>query len=171
MVREALYYGSLLAGESQQLSLPRLDADNRTFTPVYEALHSACGSWSSLSSNRARDCCPFIEKGAGAIRWDGNLSPCLPLLHNHTSYSGHLQLDERFSRHWAIGNVTENSLLDLWNTPEHIAFRERVQAFDFSPCTACGGCELSEKNEEDCFGNTFPTCGGCLWAQGVIECP
>ncbi len=26
-------------------------------------------------------------------------------------------------------------------------------------------------NEEDCFGNTFPTCGGCLWAQGVIRCP
>jgi hypothetical protein len=33
------------------------------------------------------------------------------------------------------------------------------------------GCNLSETNEEACFGNPFPTCGGCLWAQGVIQCP
>jgi hypothetical protein len=67
--------------------------------------------------------------------------------------------------------VTENSLADLWNTPEHIAFRERLQTFDFPPCVLCGGCELAEKNEEDCEGNVFPTCGGCLWSQGVIQCP
>jgi hypothetical protein len=30
---------------------------------------------------------------------------------------------------------------------------------------------MSEANEEDCFGNGFPTCGGCLWAQGVLQCP
>jgi hypothetical protein len=28
-----------------------------------------------------------------------------------------------------------------------------------------------ERYEEDCYGNTFPACGGCLWAQGVIQCP
>jgi len=26
-------------------------------------------------------------------------------------------------------------------------------------------------NLEDCFGNSAPTCGGCLWAQGLIQCP
>ena len=113
------------------------------------------------------DRCPFIEKEAGAIGWDGSLSPCLPLLHNHVSY---LYDRERTSRRWAIGNVTETDLFELWNAPEHIAFRERVQAFDFPPCTQCF-CDFSEKNEEDCFRNTFPTCGGCLWAQGVIQCP
>jgi hypothetical protein len=30
---------------------------------------------------------------------------------------------------------------------------------------------MAEKNEEDCFANSFPTCGGCLWAQGVIQYP
>jgi hypothetical protein len=65
----------------------------------------------------------------------------------------------------------ERSLAKLWYTPEHVAFRERVQVFDFSPCTICGGCDLADNNEEDCFGNVFPTCGGCLWAQGVIQCP
>ena len=39
------------------------------------------------------------------------------------------------------------------------------------PCTFCGGCDCSLANEEDCFGNPFPTCGGCLWAQGIIRCP
>jgi hypothetical protein len=24
---------------------------------------------------------------------------------------------------------------------------------------------------EDCYGNAFPACGGCLWAQGIIQCP
>jgi cholesterol oxidase len=38
-------------------------------------------------------------------------------------------------------------------------------------CTFCGGCDMSESNVEDCFGNEFPTCGGCLWSQGVVQCP
>jgi hypothetical protein len=46
-----------------------------------------------------------------------------------------------------------------------------VLNFEFSPCTLCDGCILSEKNEEDCYGNAFPTCGGCLWAQGIVQCP
>jgi hypothetical protein len=70
-----------------------------------------------------------------------------------------------------VGNVIERDLNVLWNAPEYITFRERVQKFDFSYCIFCGGCNLIETNEEDCFGNTFPTCGGCLWAQGVIQCP
>ena len=52
------------------------------------------------------------------------------------------------------------------------AYRERLHNFVFAPCSFCGGCDLSEKNEEDCLGNTeSPVCGGCLWAQGIIECP
>jgi len=47
-----------------------------------------------------------------------------------------------------------------------------LQNFAFAPCTFCGGCDLSETNEEDCIGNDiFPVCGGCLWAQGIIQCP
>lgn len=114
-----------------------------------------------------RPTCPFIERGAGAIGWDGGFSPCLPLLHSHTSY---VQDRERFSKKWRVGNIIEESLSDLWRKPEHISFRQRVQGFDFPPCNPCY-CYMSEKNEEDCFGNDFPTCGGCLWAQGLIRCP
>ena len=93
---------------------------------------------------------------------------CLALLHSHASF---LNDRARFSRRYVIGNVGERDLGDLWNAADHVAFRERVAAFGFSPCTFCGGCELSEMNEADCYGNSFPTCGGCLWAQGVLQCP
>jgi len=112
--------------------------------------------------------CPFIERGSAAVRWDGSLSPCPPLLHTHVSV---LDDRQRLARAWTIGNVNQDDLVTLWHRPEHLAFRQRVQAFDFAPCLHCGGCEMAETNEEDCFGNTFPTCGGCLWAQGVIRCP
>lgn len=52
-----------------------------------------------------------------------------------------------------------------------MSLRERVQAFDFSPCTICISCELAESNTEDCFGNRLPACGGYLWAQGFVSCP
>jgi MoaA/NifB/PqqE/SkfB family radical SAM enzyme len=90
------------------------------------------------------------------------------LLHTHVTY---LFDTERSLKRHIVGNVNEHSLYDLWHTPDYVAFRERVQGFDFSPCTSCGGCELFESNEEDCFGNKFPTCGACLWGQGVIQCP
>jgi len=78
---------------------------------------------------------------------------------------------ERHLHSFTIGSVTEKDLDELWNAPEHIAFRERVQAFNFSPCSICGGCSFLDSNQEDCLKSGFPTCGGCLWAQGVIQCP
>ena len=57
------------------------------------------------------------------------------------------------------------------HTKDYRNFREKVEEFDFSPCLHCGPCEYAESNIEDCFGNNFPTCGGCLWAHGVIQCP
>jgi len=112
--------------------------------------------------------CPFVEKGSLSVRWDGNVSPCLPLLHDHESY-----LDDHIRRScaYSVGNVNEQSLQLLWNAPAYLALRERLQVFDFSPCVYCNSCEMSEHNREDCFGNVTPTCGGCLWAQGLIQCP
>ncbi len=118
--------------------------------------------------NEENPCCPFIEDGTTSVGWDGSLSPCLPLLHDHTFFLGDRK---RLIKKHIIGNVADQPLVSLWNKPEHVAFREKVQRFDFSPCTACGGCERSLGNMEDCFGSSFPTCGGCLWAQGVVQCP
>jgi len=152
-----------------RLELPKIDVDNLTREALCRIMRGSQSVWlAGRSFEEATDRCPFIEKGVTAISWEGNLSPCLPLLHSHMSY---VDGRERFSRRYIVGNVAERDLDDLWNIPEYVTFRERVQEFDFSPCMICGGCDLFEKNEEDCFGNPFPTCGGCLWAQGIIQCP
>jgi hypothetical protein len=87
------------------------------------------------------------------------------------SYPTFLNGQNRSVRRYILGSLVDRGLKSTWDAPDYLAFRKRVQEFDFSPCTWCGGCELSEKNEDDCFSNIFPTCGGCLWAQGVIQCP
>jgi MoaA/NifB/PqqE/SkfB family radical SAM enzyme len=151
------------------LSLPKMDLDDFTREPLGRALRSGYNViLAGANLGQTNNHCRFIEEDAAAIAWDGGFSPCLPLLHNHLSY---LDDRERRSRRWIIGNVAERDLADLWSSPEHTAFRQRVRGFDFSPCAVCGGCELSQSNEDDCYGSGFPTCGGCLWAQGVVQCP
>ena len=173
MCNEVLYTRSIddivFSPSAFRLELPKIDVNDLTREALYQAMRSGLSVWLAGSSfEEATDRCPFMEKGATAIGWEGNVSPCLPLLHSHMSY---VDGRERFSRRYFVGNAAECDLNDLWNGPEYVAFRKRVQEFDFSPCTICGGCHLFEKNEEDCFGNPFPTCGGCLWAQGIIQCP
>jgi len=152
-----------------RMKLPKMDVSDTTQEALFRAMrggHSVTVAGASFGESNDR--CPFIQDGSTAIGWEGNLSPCLPLLHNHVTY---LNGWERSLKRHAVGNVNEVGLDELWNLPEYVDFRERVQKFDFSYCIFCGGCNLIESNEEDCFGNTFPVCGGCLWAQGVVQCP
>lgn len=152
-----------------RLSLPKMELNDLTREAFVQALRSGCNvTFAGFNLGGANDVCTFIESGAMAIGWDGSAGPCPPLLHTHVSYLHHRQ---RVSRRHVLGNVGERGLLEIWNDPAYIAYRERVQSFAFAPCTPCGGCELSESNETDCFGSEFPACGGCLWAQGVIQCP
>lgn len=152
-----------------QVSLPKIEINAATQAAILEALQSGCSI--TLGGNKwsgANDVCTFIESGAIAIGWDGSVSPCPPLLHNHTSY---LRDRKRVSFRHVIGNIVEKELGELWSHPEYVAYRERVQGFSFAPCTFCGGCEMLDANKQDCLANEFPACGGCLWAQGVIQCP
>jgi len=59
----------------------------------------------------------------------------------------------------------------LWESDSFATFRAARRQFAFSPCSTCGGCERFAANFIDCAGNAFPTCGGCLWAQGFVQCP
>ena len=101
-------------------------------------------------------------------RGTGESPPCLSLLHTHPEY---VNEQWRTVEAYAVGCVEEQSLAAIWRTPAYRDFRHRVRAFDFSHCFACGGCLLTESNREDCYGNPFPTCGECLWAQGLVLCP
>jgi MoaA/NifB/PqqE/SkfB family radical SAM enzyme len=151
------------------VNLPRMDWNTQT-KDVLAEIHGRKYrlELAGYEFSRAVDSCPFIEQGSTAIRWDGSVCPCLPLLHSNQNY---FENRLRHSQAYAIGNVLERSLLDIWNDEEYSNLRERVQRFDFSPCTFCNGCNLSKDNLEDCLGNTKLACGGCLWAQGVIRCP
>lgn len=145
------------------VNMPEIDLSGITQNALFQAWATRPGVMF-----KKHDRCPFIEQRSVSISWAGYVSPCLALLHSHQSY---LFDKKRTVTRWRIGNLSEAALKDIWNLPEYSQFRERVEQFDFSPCAYCASCEMAEANQEDCFGNTFPACGGCLWAQGVIQCP
>ena len=150
-------------------SLSRTDLNNFTALHLSSLMKPGVNLYYGDNNFRSlNNRCPFLERSSTAVSWDGYISPCLPLMHDYIHY---LDNWERYSKSWKIGNVAQRSIRELWDEPDYIEFRKRVQRFEFSPCPLCGGCELLNSNDEDCFGNKFPTCGGCLWAQGFIRCP
>lgn len=125
-------------------------------------------SWKGKPFLRRMNTCRFIEEGHCFVRWDGDVSPCMGLLHSADTYLG-----EKRRRVWhhSFGSIHEQSLSEIWNGEEYRRFRERVRAFRFAPCLYCGGCPMLDENREDCIGSPAPTCGACLWGQGLIVCP
>ena len=112
--------------------------------------------------------CKFVQEGMTFVRSDGGVAPCMALLHNGYAWLNNIR---RKITHCTFGNIREQSLADIWNSTEYKAFRRKFDTFDFAPCLYCGHCDLFSENKQDCIGNTHPTCGGCLWAEGVLSCP
>jgi MoaA/NifB/PqqE/SkfB family radical SAM enzyme len=151
------------------VDFPPLDADLSTRDSLYQVMNRHHRYFQMDDSSSAlHGYCPFVRQGSTAISWDGNVSPCLPLMHQYDSYLKHIL---RRVKRYVVANVADQNLKGIWESPEYVDFRKRVDEFDFSPCTICASCEMAESNLEDCYGNTYPTCGGCLWAQGFIRCP
>jgi MoaA/NifB/PqqE/SkfB family radical SAM enzyme len=151
------------------LEFPKMDIGPMTREAIYQALrgdHALNFAGGDLAAGNNR--CPFVEKGSLAIRWDGDVSPCLALMHDHKMY---LYQHERSIKRHAVGNVLNECIEQIWNKPEYLTLRGRLQEFNFSPCILCGGCDYFESNQEDCIGSPIPTCGACLWAQGIVQCP
>jgi len=153
------------------ISIPLIDKTELTKQPLFDLFKD----YSNISIMRNKvgtdtRSCRFIQERCAFVRWDGVVSPCMGLLHSHRTYFSLGKL-ERDVTHYGLGSIKEQTLKEIWDSPEYHNFREKVNEFSFSPCLLCASCDLARKNEEDCFGNTFPTCGGCLWSQGVIQCP
>ena len=175
LVGETLY--GLWAGKTYgdpsswrpEIILPRIDARREALEPVVRLLERA-GVVGSPSGRRpgATGYCRFVAEGVAAVAWDGEVSPCVGLMHSYTCY---VNGREKRVRRFTLGNVATWAVGEIWDRADYRAFRKRVLDFDFPPCTDCGACELAETNETDCFGNPFPVCGDCLWAKGVIQCP
>ena len=173
LLEENLYMRSLdlVAGQEIRplVHLPLMDSQPKTIAAMTNILREMYQmEYTGSLLNRNTDRCPFIERGSLAVRWDGKVSPCLPLLYTHRHY---LYERERTSREFFVGDVQVSSLSDIWNEQKYRELRKRLQDFDFSPCAFCNSCEMANENLEDCFGNIHPTCGGCLWARGLIRCP
>jgi len=164
--------GSDVFGSSRPIvNIPYMDFD------IPEVQEGLSGLFSKMNFNlqvsntmvpRRSQYCRFINEGMAFVRSDGNLSPCMALLHNGTTVIGNT---ERKVYHHSFGNVKDSGIKDIWESKDYVAFRKRVQEFSFSPCMNCGHCSFTESNVEDCFGNAKPTCGACLWAEGLLSCP
>ena len=118
--------------------------------------------------------CRFVEEGISFVRWDGEVCPCMALLHENMVYlRGIRRTIGRSMRSCSFGNANEHTLSEIWQNAEYTEFRKHVTDSDFPPCARCSPdlCHLIESNEKDCLGNKFPTCGACLWAQGLVQCP
>ena len=112
--------------------------------------------------------CPFLQRRSASVRWDGRIGPCLPLLHAHAvCLNGHTRTWPDFT----FDSLREHGLGEIWNALEYRSFRRKLDEFSFAPCTTCNSCDLPDINNEVCFGNVQPACGGCLWSQGFIQCP
>lgn len=154
---------------SPAVDLPRLDAWSKAFGVIQQLQPTGSNLrvlGVGLGGNGLH--CRFVTEGRAVVDPDGNVSPCLALLHNYRYF---FRGQERRVRAYWVGNVNQSGLADLWNDTRYRRFRDRVWRWDFSPCIDCGGCELRESNETDCYGNEFPCCGECLWAAGIVQCP
>jgi MoaA/NifB/PqqE/SkfB family radical SAM enzyme len=165
----ATSYSSPRSKWGPEILLPRMDIRRESFEPVLALL----GNSSALNGPRIpfdapAGYCRFVNEGSAVVGWDGGVSPCIALMH---SYPCFVMGRQKEIRRFVLGNVGEEGIASIWKRDEFVRFRDLVRRFDFPPCSDCGGCQLAESNEVDCFGNGFPTCGDCLWAKGVIQCP
>jgi len=136
---------------------------HRTDIPVGK-MHRFTGKANATREN----VCPFLEQKAVFIKWNGDVVPCMQLLHSCHTY---LYEEKRTVTGVSYGNLLHNTLQQAWKREDYQAFRKRVNTFYFPFCRECFGCEDRKENKTDCFLGESPTCGACLWATGKVFCP
>lgn len=176
MTDEILYSNSISRSKPSErnfirpeIYLPPTDLQANTLKDIIKVM----GKTSSISTKQVPfdphgGYCKFVEEGSIAVNWQGEVSPCIPLMH---SYDCYIRERKKHIQAYSLGNVAKTNIKEIWNLEEFKDFRKKLIEFPFSECTQCSGCERSETNLKDCHGNEFPVCGDCLWAKGVIQCP
>ncbi len=129
--------------------------------------------WGTLDLPRmhwgAEQRCRFVHDRAALAGWDGSITPCYALSHNYSYYA----IDGRRKNvtRYTMGNILQQSLLEIWTSEKYCRFRSEVQDFNFPSCPDCDlreNCDIREQNE-GCWGWN-PSCADCLWAQDIIHC-
>ena len=173
LVPETLYEGLLGMSPMPRpwtgwVQLPPMELTTSTKDALMQATRADHWSLADADVSGITRRCPFIEAGSTTITYAGDVSPCLPLTRTHAEFIG----DQKRQIHkHVVGRLADHDLMEIWSSPGYVDFRKRVQGFEFSPCIACGGCNFTEANEEDCLDYESPRCGACLWSHGLIRCP
>ena len=114
--------------------------------------------------------CDFVEEGSIFVSWDGNVHPCYFLWHHYRCYINGV---EKIVKPKVFGNLSERSILEIWNDPHFVSFRRNVLRYDYPFCFNCSFalCDYVEGGdfEQDCYINAEP-CGVCLWCMDVFQC-
>jgi tungsten cofactor oxidoreducase radical SAM maturase len=114
--------------------------------------------------------CRFVQDRSLVVGWDGGVSPCYALSHNYSYFA----IDGRQKQvaRYLLGDVSAQSLAEIWMTENYVRFRSEVRGFHFPSCPDCDlreTCDLRGRNE-GCWGWN-PSCADCLWAQDIVRCP
>ena len=117
MEAEILYEQALRAASFREsrwavnMSLPRMDINSNTVDTLQDVYDSRVSmSLMGTSWSEKTNYCRFAQEGYIAIRMDGEVSPCLSLLHTHPEY---IHGRDRTVHHQSFGNIPEASLEDI----------------------------------------------------------
>lgn len=113
--------------------------------------------------------CRFIDEDAVVITASGDISPCYRFSHSGSEVVFDRQKEVISHR---FGNIRKDSLLNIWNRPEYVAFRSTVYNNHYPSCIDCDlvdGCDMVRSTTTDCHGNS-PSCADCLWSRKLIHC-
>ncbi len=137
--------------------------------------------------------CDFIASGSALVSWEGAVHPCYFLWHRYLCHFSYWRkyvpgLDPSLgnasamihSTFWrktvnpkVFGTLDKRGILEIWNDPAFLSFREEVLSNEYPYCSNCNlvPCDhlTAEEFEKDCFSTTVP-CGDCFWGLGIFNC-
>jgi len=173
---------SMMAEASERgisLNLSRLLAKDLTWTRrlekiFFEAKCTAEREGVSISIPevipRSARRCEFVEEGSVFVSWDGSVHPCYFLWHPCRCYVNGMEKEVMPK---VMGRLSERGILEIWNDPTFVSFRQGVLRYDYPYCFNCSFalCDYVQGGnfEQDCHINAEP-CGVCLWCMDVFRC-
>ena len=84
---------------SPLIQATRIPLNELTVQPLYSGASKLENLKHSGDTSGKHNSCPFIECGSVAISWDGNISPCIPLMRDHTSFRDDRRRISKKARH------------------------------------------------------------------------
>jgi putative metalloenzyme radical SAM/SPASM domain maturase len=114
--------------------------------------------------------CLGVKQGGAFISWDGKVSPCHFLWRRFSCY---FYGREKQVAHKVFGDLSRESLAEIWSGPQYKTFRSDVMRKRYPHCPGCNVYPCEDINsvdfEYDCYGEIVP-CGDCLWSMGLLQC-